>query len=37
MVRRTGVTHEFFGTSAIVPEAEQAQNLAATRLKEAFR
>lgn len=33
----TGVTHEFFGTNAIVPEAEQAQNLAADRLKEAFR
>ena len=33
----TGVTHEFFGTNAIVPEAQQAQNLAAQRLREAFQ
>jgi acetyl esterase/lipase len=33
----TGVTHEFFGTYAIVPEAAQAQELAATQLRQAFR
>ncbi|GAB3572604.1 alpha/beta hydrolase [Spirosoma luteolum] len=33
----TGVTHEFFGMYAIVPEAAQAQNLAAARLKLAFQ
>ena len=33
----TGVTHEFFGTYAIVPEAAQAQELAATRLRAAFQ
>ena len=32
-----GVTHEFFGMYAIVPEAQQAQALAATRLKAAFK
>ena len=32
-----GVTHEFFGTYAIVPEAAQAQELAATRLRAAFQ
>ncbi|QJW90455.1 alpha/beta hydrolase [Spirosoma taeanense] len=33
----TGVTHEFFGMYAIVPEAQQAQALAATQLRNAFR
>lgn len=33
----TGVTHEFFGTYAIVPEAQQAQALAATQLNNAFK
>ena len=33
----TGVTHEFFGMYAILPEAQQAQALAATRLREAFK
>ncbi|MBC7891767.1 MAG: alpha/beta hydrolase [Sphingobacteriaceae bacterium] len=32
----TGVTHEFFGTHDLVPEAGQAQDLAATELKKAF-
>ncbi|QRR00636.1 alpha/beta hydrolase [Dyadobacter sandarakinus] len=32
-----GTTHEFFGTAAIVPEAKQAQALAASRFKEAFK
>ncbi len=32
-----GVTHEFFGTYAIVPEAQQAQTLAATQLYNAFK
>ena len=31
-----GVTHEFFGMYAIVPEAHQAQALAATQLRNAF-
>ncbi|GAB3960940.1 alpha/beta hydrolase [Spirosoma harenae] len=31
-----GVTHEFFGMYAIVPEAQQAQELAATQLTNAF-
>ncbi len=33
----TGVTHEFFGMYAIVPEAAQAQELAATQLRQAFK
>ena len=33
----TGVTHEFFGMYSIVPEAQQAQALAATRLINAFK
>lgn len=33
----TGVTHEFFGMYAIVPQAQQAQELAATQLKNAFK
>jgi acetyl esterase len=32
-----GATHEFFGMYAIVPEAAQAQDLAATRLRQAFQ
>ena len=32
-----GVTHEFFGMYAIVPESQQAQALAATRLINAFK
>ncbi|RRB04940.1 alpha/beta hydrolase [Larkinella rosea] len=32
-----GTTHEFFGTSAIVDKAAQAQDFAAGRLKEAFQ
>lgn len=32
-----GVTHEFFGMYAIVPEAQQAQALAATQLRNAFK
>jgi acetyl esterase len=33
----TGVTHEFFGMASIIPEAKQAQALAATQLKNAFK
>ena len=32
-----GVTHEFFGMAAIVPEAKDAQRFAAGELKKAFR
>jgi acetyl esterase/lipase len=32
-----GVTHEFFGMAAIIPEAKQAQELAATELKKALK
>ena len=32
----SGVTHEFFGMAAVVPEAKQAQALAAEKLKAAF-
>ena len=32
----TGVTHEFFGMSAVVPEAKEAQGVAAAALKNAF-
>lgn len=32
-----GVTHEFFGAYAVVPEAQQAQTLAATQLFNAFK
>lgn len=32
-----GVTHEFFGMAAVIPEAKQAQALAAADLKGAFR
>ena len=32
-----GVTHEFFGTYAVVPKAQQAQELAATQLRAAFQ
>lgn len=32
-----GVTHEFFGMAAILEQARNAQNLAASRLKEAFK
>jgi acetyl esterase/lipase len=32
-----GVTHEFFGMAAVVDEADDAQDLAAKRLKAAFR
>ena len=31
-----GVTHEFFGMAAVVPEAREAQALAASHLKKAF-
>jgi len=31
-----GVTHEFFGMAAVVPQAKEAQALAATKLKSAF-
>ena len=31
-----GVTHEFFGMAAAVPEAKQAQDLAGTELRKAF-
>ncbi|MFI5195213.1 MAG: hypothetical protein ACHQD7_14200 [Chitinophagales bacterium] len=31
-----GVTHEFFGMAAVVPEAKQAQALEAAQLKKAF-
>ena len=31
-----GVTHEFFGMGAVLPEAREAQQLAAQRLSEAF-
>jgi len=31
-----GVTHEFFGMAAVVPEAKEAQDLAAKELKKAF-
>jgi acetyl esterase len=33
----TGTTHEFFGTYAVVPLANDAQDYAATRLKAAFQ
>ena len=33
----TGVTHEFFGMAAIVPQAKDAQAYAAMQLKNAFR
>jgi acetyl esterase len=33
----TGVTHEFFGMASIIPEAKQAQALAASQLKNAFK
>jgi hypothetical protein len=32
----TGVTHEFFGMAAVLEQAVQAQELAATRLGQAF-
>ncbi|MCY7349401.1 MAG: alpha/beta hydrolase [Cytophagaceae bacterium] len=32
-----GVTHEFFGTDAVVPKAGQAQDFAAARLRSAFQ
>ena len=32
----SGVTHEFFGMAAVVPEAKEAQALAASKLKSAF-
>ena len=32
-----GVTHEFFGADLVVPEAGQAQDFAAARLRQAFR
>ncbi len=32
----TGVTHEFFGMAAVVPDAREAQALAANDLKQAF-
>ena len=32
-----GVTHEFFGAAAVLPEARKAQSLAADRLKDAFK
>ena len=32
----TGVTHEFFGMAAVVPQAKEAQALAAKKLKAAF-
>ncbi|MBC8156402.1 MAG: alpha/beta hydrolase, partial [Bacteroidetes bacterium] len=33
----TGVTHEFFGTYPVVDKANQAQDFAASRLREAFK
>jgi acetyl esterase len=33
----TGVTHEFFGMATVIPEAKNAQALAAQRLKEALK
>ena len=33
----TGTTHEFFGTYAVVPPANEAQDFAATQLKTAFQ
>lgn len=32
-----GVTHEFFGMASVIPEARDAQNLAAEELKKAFK
>ncbi len=32
-----GVTHEFFGMAQVLPEARDAQNMAADRLKESFK
>lgn len=32
----TGVTHEFFGMEKVLPQAKDAQNLAATELKKSF-
>jgi acetyl esterase/lipase len=31
-----GVTHEFFGMAAVVPEAKDAQSIASTDLKKSF-
>ena len=31
-----GVTHEFYGMAAVVPQAKEAQALAAKKLKSAF-
>ncbi|MGZ8556956.1 MAG: hypothetical protein ACXWWC_01415 [Chitinophagaceae bacterium] len=31
-----GVTHEFFGMAAVVPDAKDAQAMAARKLKNAF-
>jgi acetyl esterase/lipase len=33
----TGVTHEFFGMASVIPEAKQAQELSAERLKNALK
>jgi acetyl esterase/lipase len=33
----TGVTHEFFGMASVIPEAKQAQALAATQLRNALK
>jgi len=35
--RYDGVTHEFFGMATVLPEAKQAQALAAEELKEALK
>ena len=32
-----GVTHEFFGTDAVVSKAKDAQDFAASDLKDAFK
>ena len=32
----SGVTHEFFGMATVVPQAKEAQALAAKKLKTAF-
>jgi acetyl esterase len=32
-----GVTHEFFGMAAVVPQAKEAQAYAADQLKSAFK
>ena len=36
-MKYTGVTHEFFGMNTVIPEAQQAEDLAASKLKDALK